>query len=146
MPILEAKLPLYPGGSTTSAEWLEIRARIRERAGDRCECCGLENGAIGARLPDGGFLELDGWRPGDVLEVAAIDLDGDWRELELKVFRLVCTLAHVDGELVDHSDGNLRFWCQQCHNRHDARRRAAQAAATRQARRPRDLFTALVAP
>ena len=28
-------------------------------------------------------------------------------------------------ELVDHSLANLRFWCQQCHNRHDALARAA---------------------
>lgn len=42
-----------------------------------------------------------------------------------KVFRIVCTVAHFDGKLVDHSLANLRFWCQQCHNRHDALARAA---------------------
>jgi len=40
-------------------------------------------------------------------------------------------VAHVDGALTDHSDANLRFWCQRCHNRHDAQRRAANAAETR---------------
>jgi hypothetical protein len=137
----------YPGGSITSPEWREIRARIQQRAGDVCEGCGLQNGAIGVRLPDGSFLEL--YEPGESYLHGWFDIrEGNalWAEAWLRVFRVVCTVAHVDRQLVDHSDGNLRFWCQQCHNRHDAADRARAAAATRAARRPVTLLDLMTAP
>lgn len=37
MPVRADLMPRYPGGSTRSAKWQEIRARIRERSGNRCE-------------------------------------------------------------------------------------------------------------
>lgn len=49
----------------------------------------------------------------------------------LRIIRIVCTVAHVDGGLDDHSDDNLRFWCQRCHNRHDAKSRQEHATITR---------------
>lgn len=136
MPISPENMALYPGGSIRSPEWLQIRQRIRDRARDACEGCGVRNGAIGGWGLDGSWcqnrprgeklLGLDWPQPG---EEAWCGTDGN---LELvRVIRIVCTVAHFDGQLVDHSDGNLRFWCQRCHNRHDASRRASNAAETR---------------
>lgn len=111
MPISAANMALYPGGSIHSPEWLAIREQVRERAGDACEECGVGNGWFGYRLADGTFI-----RTVSVL---------DGLTAPRKVIRIVCTVAHFDCKLVDHSLGNLRFWCQQCHNRHDVPARAA---------------------
>ncbi len=135
MPIAPEKMVLYPGGSIRSPEWLAIRERIKARAGNCCEQCGVRNHALGGRLRDGSFLQAlplgdDGLRltwpkPGELAYC------GQPNSVYLRIVRIVCTVAHVDGRLEDHSDGNLRFLCQRCHNRHDARSRAINASITR---------------
>jgi hypothetical protein len=107
MPIRPENAAKYPGGSIRSPEWLAIRERIRERAGDKCENCGVANHAWGQRLADGTFVMAD------------------------QGIKIVCTVAHVDGKLDDHGDANLAFWCQRCHLRHDAAQHQANAAITR---------------
>jgi hypothetical protein len=129
MPISKDKMKLYPGGGIRSREWLEIRARIRLRAHDLCEGCGVVNGAIGVRLSDGEFMALPGFAAGEEIAALAVQYFGGVPIVgphKFKVIRIVCTVAHVDDDLVDHSDENLRFWCQQCHNRNDANGRAAR--------------------
>ena len=37
-------------------EWRSIRDRIIQRAGNKCEVCGVENGAIGARNKNGEWM------------------------------------------------------------------------------------------
>jgi len=37
----------YPGN------WKEIVEQVRERSGDTCEWCGVENGDVGAHTPQG---------------------------------------------------------------------------------------------
>ena len=133
MPIRPENMAKYPGDSIRSPEWLAIRERIRTRAGNRCEECGVENHALGGRGPDGVFrkalpvgeklLGLEWPRAGDISACEG----GALR----RIIRIVCTVAHVDGKLDDHSDENLRFWCQQCHNRHDAKSRQINASITR---------------
>jgi hypothetical protein len=136
MPIAREKLALYPGGSIKSPEWLAIRARIQERAGNCCEWCGVRNGALGIRLPRGEFCEVsEVYDPGDRIELLVLDSDGI-NIHQFKVFRIVCTTAHLDRGLADHGDDNLAFLCQQDHNRHDGPSRAINAAATRKARKP----------
>lgn len=89
---------LYP------PDWPVISARIRGRAGNRCEWpgCGLENGAIveGSRGP----------------------------------YRVVLTVAHLDHDPANCNPSNLRAWCQPHHLRYDARQHARNAAATRRRR------------
>lgn len=136
MPIRPENMAKYPGGSIRSPEWFAIRERIRGRAGDCCEECGVRNYAIGGRLRSGDFLPnepsgTDGMRltwP-KVGEETWLGPAGDRHYV--KVIRIVCTVAHVDGKLDDHSDANLRFWCQRCHLRHDAAQHRANAAITR---------------
>lgn len=133
MPIKPENMALYPGGSIKSPEWLAIRERIRARAVDRCESCGVTNLTYGYRVADGGFVDLG--RDRGVAEDAYIAaIYGTTEEEAGDLFRIVCTVAHVDGALVDHSDDNLRFWCQRCHNRHDATSRRHNAGRTRAAK------------
>lgn len=125
MPIRSENMAKYPGGSIRSPEWLAIRERIRARAGDCCEECGIANRQIGIRWGDGFYVTP----PGDLGGRATIEVDGII--VNGKVIQIVCTVAHFDGKLVDHSDDNLRFWCQRCHNRHDAKSRQISASITR---------------
>lgn len=117
MPISPANMLLYPGGSIRSPEWLVLREQVRERAGNKCEGCGVENGARIVRYLGQVYHYVHGttaWIGGS----------------QFKIITIVCTVAHVDGKLVDHSLDNLRFWCQKCHLTHDAAQHA-QSRATR---------------
>lgn len=125
MPIGPDNMAKYPGGSIRSHEWLAIRERISERAGDCCEGCGIANRVIGIRIGDDFHVSP----PGDLGARVSIEVDGII--VGGKVIQIVCTVAHIDGKLDDHSDANLAFWCQRCHLRHDARQHKANAAITR---------------
>ena len=46
--------------------------------------------------------------------------------------RVVLTIAHMDGALIDHSPGNLKALCNRCHNAHDAPMRARDRKQRRQ--------------
>lgn len=152
MPIKPDRMASYPGGSIKSPEWLAIRARIQARAGDCCEACGVCNGLIGVRLPDGEFMETPGYREGDMIGLLVspmffgLHMTPAPVEHIFKVFKIVCTVAHRDGELVDHSDANLVFLCQRDHNKLDAPSRAKNAAATRKANRPVTLLDLMGVP
>lgn len=108
MPISAERMKLYPGGSIHSKEWKAFRAKLLERADNRCEgtpqfpSCRAENGEP---HPDTGG-------------------------------RVVLTIAHMDHDET-HSDPNrCRALCQRCHNNWDAAHRRKNAAKKRRARSP----------
>lgn len=112
MPIRPEMKHLYP------KDWPAIRARIRARAGDRCEGCGVKNHAFRNNTTEEVSItagRIEGWR-----------LDGD------KVARIVCTVAHLDHNPENSVDENLRFYCQRCHNRHDVKARRSGIRARRE--------------
>lgn len=120
MPIRPENRTLYP----PAAVWRAIRARILKRAGQRCEFCGVANGAVGYR-DDAGIFHED--KTGLV--------DGD--------IRIVLTIAHLDHDPSNNDADNLAALCQRCHNRHDAAHRARnRRARERAAYVTGDLFTA----
>jgi 5-methylcytosine-specific restriction endonuclease McrA len=122
MPIAAENRALYPKC------WPKIRAAVRARAGDRCEGCGIKNHALVER--------------GEPEEEMGV----------VRTVRIVCTTAHLDHD--PHSnDGfevtfwvkplthsNLRFLCQRCHNRHDAKHRTASRARTLDRKRGQGLL------
>ena len=119
---------LYPD------DWEAISLRIRERAGWRCEWCGLENGAIGYRDDIGIFHHV----PIEATE--AYDADG------VRLFRIMLTVAHLgapkpDGspgdkyDKMDCRDGNLAALCQRCHLNYDRDEHIFNAALTRRRKR-----------
>ena len=119
----EAEMPIdyrkYP------PEWKAIRQRILERAGHRCERCGLPNHALGYRDRHGTF-----WTEAEIGET----FDGDPLQ-PLRPVRIVLTIAHIhDPDPRNCAEGNLQALCQQCHNRLDAPMRAKNAAKTRRTR------------
>jgi hypothetical protein len=111
MPIKPENKARYP------ADWKAIRARILERAGDRCELCFLPNGGAVARGPDG-------------YPFPPYDTGGK------KVVTIVLTIAHINQQPEDNRDVNLLALCQRCHNRIDLPYRTLNAAASRAARPP----------
>jgi len=128
MPIKPENLARYP------ADWKSVVVpRIRARSGNKCERCGVHNGAIGYREYDGSFVMLH--RDGTV--------DG-WagHHTGWKLIKIVLTVAHIhDPDPANCADDNLAHLCQRCHNIHDAPMRARNARQTRRARRAiGDLF------
>jgi 5-methylcytosine-specific restriction endonuclease McrA len=141
MPIRKENRDRYP------KDWPAISARVRKRARNRCEECGVKNYAIGARAPDGTFLKnrprgekmlgLDWPPPGE-------DAWFKWKgeDMMLRVVRIVLTVAHLDHQPENCADENLRAWCQRCHNRYDAsERRRGIKMRLRATMAAGDLFT-----
>jgi hypothetical protein len=132
MPIRPSEKDRYP------KDWPAISERIRKRANNRCEECGVRNYAVGARAPDGSFMKnrprgekmlgLDWPQPGE-------DAWFKWKgqDLFLRVVRIVLTVGHRDHRPENCADENLAAWCQRCHNRYDAATRAAGIKARRRA-------------
>lgn len=122
MPIRPENRARYP------KDWPSISARIRyERAGNRCEECGVQNGQLGGRDAAGK------WHParptGDNGLRLTWPAPGSWSwcegGLQLRIVRIVLTVAHLDHTPENCGDENLRAWCQRCHNRYDAKARRA---------------------
>lgn len=111
-------------------DWKWIRARILERAGHRCEECGVPDRAIGYRDKNGTFEQLAACKANMDMAVEAASLDG------CKVIEIVLTIAHLDDpDPMNCADENLAALCQRCHNRRDAPMRRVNAARTRERKR-----------
>jgi hypothetical protein len=126
MPIKPENKDKYP------ANWNEIRERIKQRAEDRCEKCGVYNHAVGYRDKDGFFHRTDGnmyhFHAGygnlpysEARELA--EFLNDEEEDGYKWIVIVCTVAHLDHNPENNADNNLAFLCQKCHNNYDRKHR-----------------------
>lgn len=115
------------------ADWEAISLRVRERAGNRCEWCGVPNYAIGYRGEKGEFHSWLEW----------LNIKGP---KAVKLFRIVLTVAHLgvsypDGrpgdvhDKMDCRDENLAALCQRCHLNYDRDEHLFNAAWTRRRRR-----------
>lgn len=94
MPIKPENKDRYP------KDWKDIRARILQRANNRCEFCGVENHTYRLNPKTG------------------------------KKAYIVLTIAHMNEVIEDCSDGNLKALCQRCHNQYDAKMRAEHRKIT----------------
>lgn len=123
--------------------WDEISKRIRfERAGNKCELCGVANGAFIIRsVVDGSrYIVFDRnkfayqWPNGDTLLIADIPDEYPLRKYPIRV---VLTTAHLDHDTANNDDSNLAAYCQRCHLRHDKDLHATHAKETRLEKRAR---------
>lgn len=122
MPIRPENRDRYP------RDWPEISARIRQRAGNRCEECGVKNYALGGRDEQGTFWEAT--PKGDKMARLEWPEPGEtwWcscgpQVRKLRIIRIVLTVAHLDHTPENCADDNLKALCQRCHNRLDAAER-----------------------
>lgn len=108
------------------ANWEVISRRVRfERAGNKCEWCGVENGAVGARDVDGKWWherEIDQMKS----DVGYALFAGEYP----KIIRIVLTVAHLGTphangtpgdkhDKMDVREENLAALCQKCHLNYD---------------------------
>lgn len=113
--------------------WKEISNDIKNRAGHKCEFCGVPNYALIVRdLKDPfNFRIVKG------MEIDAAILDGE------KIIKIILTTAHLgvrkpDGTQGDKHDKmdcrpeNLASLCQRCHLRLDIKEHMENAARTRE--------------
>lgn len=131
MPIKPENKARYP------KDWKLIRDRIVQRAGNKCEFCGVRNGELGGRRKeDGKFfkaypseeraLRLEWPKPGDRGTVG----DGDI-SFYARIIRIVLTVAHLDHTPENCADDNLKALCQRCHLKHDHKHHMRNASETR---------------
>lgn len=108
-------------------DWRWIVRQIKGQAGDRCEFCGVPNGAVGARDRHGH------WHDEDQIHSMNSGVGYGLFAGEFpRMVRIVLTVAHVgDPDPMNIDPSNLRALCQRCHNRHDMPTRQAHAAETR---------------
>lgn len=134
MPIRPENRHRYP------ADWKAIRGRILTRARYRCEWpgCVAEHRQLG-HWQDGQWVRLS-----RLLSEAGVDKpmtiecsDGT----DLRIIRIVLTIAHLDHTPENCSDDNLRAWCQRHHLGYDAEHHKTTAYRTRKdAAMTADLF------
>ena len=138
MPIRPENRARYP------KDWPEISQRIRTRAGNRCEFCGVQNHQLGIWTEDRWHVaHPKGNGRGDWPNTRGEDFPcyhGDhivWR----RPVEIVLTVAHLDHMPENCADENLKALCQRCHNNYDApMRRAGIKARKLAAERTPDLF------
>lgn len=122
MPIRPENRARYP------KDWASISHRIRnERAGGKCEQCGVRNYELGGRTKNGDWykariLGCDGRLPEPGSHWWC---DGPGGAKMLRIVRIILTVAHLDHVPENCADDNLRAWCQRCHNLYDAKNRRA---------------------
>lgn len=115
------KRHLYP------PDWEAISARTRQRAGDKCEFCGVPNGAVIVRRAS----DPSQWQDATVEDAWMEDADF----ADSKLITIVLTVAHLDHNPANCADDNLRALCQRCHLRYDAKHHARNAGETRRRKR-----------
>jgi len=108
-------------------DWQERRTCILKRAGNRCERCGVENGAVGVRDKNGRWHTTE--------EIADGSLYCDY--FEYRLIRIVLTIAHLDHDEDNWevSDDRLQALCQRCHLRLDHKQHVHKAVLTRDRKR-----------
>jgi hypothetical protein len=111
------------------------RARLIERAGDKCEFCRVPNYKTVRRAHGGSWKHGDHWYSPDGLPPRA------WRKV--RTVRIVLTLAHLWHDPQRNADDELAMLCQWCHFHHDTGQHKQTRIAHKDARRP--LFAALEA-
>ena len=120
----------------------EIRPRILKRAENKCEFCKIDNYAVthydkhGKRQLDDSEQYMD---INDCKRTYSASMnykkmmEKEYPKLRFAV--VVLTIAHLDHDISNSDDENLRALCQKCHLGHDAKHHAMNAAVTRAKRR-----------
>jgi 5-methylcytosine-specific restriction endonuclease McrA len=145
VPIKAENKRLYP------SNWRAISLDVRDRAGMRCQTCGIQNYAVGYRDGNGIFFRLCGSGPCDAAGeglrwpsmtpiaysearefAAASNTEADGTDAEgNRWFVIVLTVAHLDHDPRNCALPNLKALCQYCHLHYDADHHQQSAYETR---------------
>jgi 5-methylcytosine-specific restriction endonuclease McrA len=137
MPIKPENRPRYP------ADWAQIRKRILQRAGHRCERCKApdrERIARGAGKDAGTYMTADA----ELYDAETGELLAEqYRHSDYQVdhmVTIVLTIAHLDQVPEHNDDTNLAALCQRCHLQHDREPSQPKRWLTRHLARGADMF------
>ncbi len=115
----------------------EIVPAILKRAEQKCERCGVPNKVIICR---GIHYGSEVWQDENGIifyypskEQAGQDYVGWIRNA--KYVRIVLTVAHLDHNIENNDERNLKALCQMCHNRHDIEHRLVTRKRTMRAKK-----------
>jgi hypothetical protein len=131
--------------------WKQFSLYIRtERSGGKCEVCGVDNYAVGARDRFGEFRTESSIH--SLNSDVGLHLFGD--SFTFKMSRIVLTVAHLDAEgdicrcqdetgFLCANPDHVKAMCQKCHNSYDRPKRNKNAKITNEAKKDanRGLFT-----
>ncbi len=112
------------------AAWRETRARILQRAGNKCEQCGVPDRAFVGRVNGAWFDERRGW-----IDHYGHPITGAHRPRDRAVW-IILTVAHLNHTPGDDRDENLAALCQWCHLNYDKLHHKETRSARKDARRP----------
>lgn len=112
-------------------DWRAISRRIRARAGDVCEQCGVPNGRFVERHPDGRWIN---WEELEQMNSSYAESLG-WDDPGCRLVRIVLTVHHTCQDPSCADESHLVAYCQRCHNHADLPMRQRHAAETRRRRR-----------
>ena len=126
MPIKPENRARYP------KDWKRISAAIRERAGHKCEQCGVPNYAV-VQWRDGKWHQESVGVQSNYAAARQIAAECSigWERGEPKWIVIVLTVAHLDHTPENCGPANLRAWCQRCHLDYDKHHHQANSYATR---------------
>ena len=108
MPIKPENKSRYP------KDWPLIPRWIRDKAGNKCEECDLENHSMVYRCNEkdcNAFVSEDS-------EPYLVDLFKA-KHPDHRLIKIVLTVAHLDHQPENCKEENLKAWCQKCHNDYD---------------------------
>ncbi|MCC7220888.1 MAG: hypothetical protein IT490_09190 [Candidatus Contendobacter sp.] len=140
MPISAENRKRYP------KNWQDIRAAILKRAENRCEFCGVPDGALIVRDhgPAGAtFTVVNTGAVYDAMTGEPLGYAQRHEYTDRKRTRIILTTAHLDHTPEHNDPANLRALCCRCHLLHDAQHHRQNAYRHRHARKAvGDLFDA----
>lgn len=135
MPIRPENRDRYP------KDWPAISNAVKVAAGWKCEDCGVQHGERGGRDQAGRWHKAEPTGTNGLRLTWPLEGDYGWcdgHDRQLRIVRIVLTTAHLNHEPEDCRPENLKAWCQRCHNRYDAKHRAAGIKARAKALRAAD--------
>ena len=111
--------------------WPQISANIiYGRAGNRCEQCGIKNGAFRYKERLGPGMPVSSATQKTIEGALTVGDLQYWEVLRLYgVTRVILTCAHLNHNEQDNRPENLRAWCQSCHLKHDRENNRLRAKA-----------------
>lgn len=109
-----------------------------ERAGNKCEFCGVENKLV---IERGMYNDVEAYQDilknegaiyrADNSEYITSDYLGVLDSGGGKFITIVLTIAHLDHDISNNDHSNLKALCQRCHNRYDRNYRNANRIKNR---------------
>lgn len=118
--------------------WQFISADIRfNRAKNKCEECGVNNGCIYYTDPQGKRIEINFETLAEIQKLMDATGENERSVLKkLKLVKIILTVAHLDHDESNNDYFNLKALCQRCHLNYDRKNNHLRAKKYKLSRIP----------